>query len=146
MASHMNDDHNSRKIAIRTIVSVLERFHAPSLICAIMEIILDYAVEAAEEDVGSILIADEESDAFKLVAIRGDVRHLQRLEYHYPVDHGVQQRVLRTATHYFMPNVHVKREYVALWDGIESELCLPLMHHSACIGVLNLQFLYAWRI
>lgn len=133
---------DQRDIAIRALASVLERIHSPEFsLRAVMETILDYAIEAAKADVGSIVIADEESDSFKLVALRGDIRRIQHLESHYPVDHGIQHRVLRTATHAFLPNVRAEREYVSLWDGIESELCIPILHQCAsCVGVLTFDF------
>ena len=63
----------------------------------------------------------------------------ERMITHIPIGQGVSGRVARTGQAVLLEDVHADPAFLGAIDGIVSEICVPLYHHNAVVGVLNVE-------
>ncbi len=98
---------------------------------AVLDIILNSASSLLEADGGSIMLRDDESDrALKAVCVRGNDYAIGAVAQ---LDEGIAGRVAKT-----LEGVLVTGQTRGRKKTTDSAMCVPLVHRSQLLGVLNI--------
>jgi two-component system sensor histidine kinase KdpD len=96
---------------------------------AVLDIILNSATSLLEADGGSIMLADQD-DVLRAVCVRGNEFAVGAA---VAIDHGIAGRVARS-----WEPVLVTGQVHGRHKRTDSAICVPLIHRSQLLGVLNL--------
>lgn len=129
-------DKSSR--VLRAIREVLGAMRAHKPVQQVMELILEKACGIAGAEQGSFVAVDQESEELSVVCTSGDGWTQQRRECRIPVGKGITGTVARTGEKYLCADVEKDPLYFALFEGVRSELAVPIRLESGIWGIINL--------
>jgi diguanylate cyclase (GGDEF)-like protein len=87
----------------------------------------------------ALVTIDAERDAFVCEAVTSTVSTEIHVGYTRPLGSGVVGHVAATATAELIDDVRTYPNYVETLPGAQSEICVPVFHHSRIVAVLNLE-------
>ena len=96
---------------------------------AVLDIILNSATSLLEADGGSIMLTTEDTAALRSVCVRGNELAVDAV---VAVDEGIAGRVARTWEPMLITGQRAGRH-----AAVETAMCVPLIHRSQLLGVLN---------
>lgn len=136
-----------RDKTVEILAAILDKINAPEFnLRAVMETILDYILERTHAEMGSILLTDDSENVLRLVAAQGDRRALENKEHIYPIDKGIQSIVFRTGKPYVSNDVSGDENYIKVWEGVGSELAVPIIARGEVLGILSLDSAHDFRL
>ena len=96
---------------------------------AVLDIILNSATSLLEADGGSIMLSDDSGQWLRSVCVRGNEFAVDAI---VAVDDGISGRVART-----WEPVLITGQTSGRRKSVETAMCVPLIHRSQLLGVLN---------
>jgi two-component system, OmpR family, sensor histidine kinase KdpD len=97
---------------------------------AVLDIILNSATSLLEAQGGSIMLKDENADALRSVCVQGNEFAIGAV---VKIDEGIAGRVARTWEPLLVTGQMGSRR-----KTVETAMCVPLIHRSVLLGVLNI--------
>ncbi|HZY45913.1 MAG TPA: GAF domain-containing protein, partial [Anaerolineae bacterium] len=107
----------------------------------VIQRVLERALAATGADFGSISLFDVDQQRVKVMVTHGYTPEAtgQLMNQHWPVNHGIVGRAIRSGQAIRINDVSSEPDYIAVDPQVRSELALPIQRDHTIIGAINLE-------